>query len=70
MNDESKNSNNENENKLEQLKQRENELKQEEKKDALTSEQKKERKQLLSEGFPNWTRKDYLSFIKACELYG
>ena len=52
------------------MKQRENELKQIEKKDALTSEQKKERKQLLSKGLQNWNKIDHESINKACELYG
>ena len=30
----------------------------------------KRRKELLSEGFGKWTKKDFSKFIKACELYG
>ncbi|RWR94121.1 ISWI chromatin-remodeling complex ATPase CHR11 [Cinnamomum micranthum f. kanehirae] len=36
----------------------------------LTAEEQEEREQLLEEGFSSWTRRDFNSFIRACEKYG
>ena len=36
----------------------------------LTEEELDEREKLLSEGFSTWSRKDYLTFVRACERYG
>lgn len=36
----------------------------------LTEEEKEEKVRLMSEGFGNWSRKDFLAFIRACELHG
>lgn len=37
---------------------------------AFTEEERAERERLLSEGFPHWSKKDYLAFTKACEKFG
>eukprot|EP00914_Ancora_sagittata_P003160 GHVO01006530.1.p1 GENE.GHVO01006530.1~~GHVO01006530.1.p1 ORF type:complete len:422 (+),score=93.68 GHVO01006530.1:458-1723(+) len=37
---------------------------------GLTDEEKEELTILLDEGFSEWTRKDFQSFIRGCELYG
>lgn len=36
----------------------------------LSDEEERERKQILSEGFPDWNRKDFKSFCTALERYG
>ncbi|KAF5841595.1 P-loop containing nucleoside triphosphate hydrolase protein [Dunaliella salina] len=36
----------------------------------LTEEEQAEKEQLLSQGFSNWTRKDFNSFVRVCEKYG
>lgn len=36
----------------------------------LTEEDIQEREQLLEQGFSNWNRRDFTSFIRACERYG
>lgn len=37
---------------------------------SLTVEEQKEKEQLLQEGFPTWTRRDFNAFVRACEKYG
>ncbi|KAL8103988.1 hypothetical protein AgCh_028274 [Apium graveolens] len=36
----------------------------------LTAEEQEEKAQLLEEGFSTWSKKDFNSFIRACEKYG
>jgi len=36
----------------------------------LTEEESQEREQLLEQGFSNWNRRDFTSFVRACERYG
>ena len=36
----------------------------------LTEEDIQERDQLLEQGFSNWNRRDFTSFVRACERYG
>ncbi|KAL8118718.1 hypothetical protein AgCh_016285 [Apium graveolens] len=36
----------------------------------LTAEEQEEKEQLLEEGFSTWSKKDFNSFIRACETYG
>ncbi|XP_043719943.1 ISWI chromatin-remodeling complex ATPase CHR11 isoform X1 [Telopea speciosissima] len=38
--------------------------------EPLTAEEREEREQLLEEGFSSWTRRDFNTFIRACEKYG
>ncbi|XP_077240536.1 putative chromatin-remodeling complex ATPase chain [Tasmannia lanceolata] len=38
--------------------------------DPLTAEERQEKDQLLEEGFSTWTRRDFNTFIRACEKYG
>ncbi|KAJ6796105.1 putative chromatin-remodeling complex ATPase chain isoform X1 [Iris pallida] len=38
--------------------------------DPLTAEEQEEKEQLLEEGFSSWTRRDFNTFIRACEKYG
>ncbi|XP_058078109.1 ISWI chromatin-remodeling complex ATPase CHR11-like isoform X1 [Magnolia sinica] len=38
--------------------------------DPLTAEEQEERELLLEEGFSSWTRRDFNTFIRACEKYG
>ncbi|KAI8089804.1 SNF2 family N-terminal domain-containing protein [Halteromyces radiatus] len=38
--------------------------------EPLTEEEEEERKMLYSEGFTNWGKKDFSSFINACAKYG
>ncbi|THU68957.1 hypothetical protein C4D60_Mb08t09300 [Musa balbisiana] len=38
--------------------------------EPLTAEEQEEKEQLLEEGFSTWTRKDFNTFIRACEKYG
>ncbi|KAM7463046.1 hypothetical protein LguiA_031167 [Lonicera macranthoides] len=38
--------------------------------DPLTAEEQEEKEQLLEEGFSTWTRRDFNTFIRACEKYG
>ncbi|KAH7352892.1 hypothetical protein KP509_19G069200 [Ceratopteris richardii] len=38
--------------------------------EAFTLEEKAEKEQLLDEGFANWTRRDFNTFVRACEKYG
>ncbi|KAJ6848530.1 putative chromatin-remodeling complex ATPase chain isoform X1 [Iris pallida] len=38
--------------------------------DPLTAEEQAEKEQLLEEGFSSWTRRDFNTFIRACEKYG
>lgn len=38
--------------------------------EEFTEKDEKKRKELLSDGFSKWTKKDFSKFIKACELYG
>ncbi|GMI72169.1 chromatin-remodeling protein 11 [Hibiscus trionum] len=38
--------------------------------DPLTAEELEEKEQLLEEGFSSWSRRDFNSFIRACEKYG
>ena len=38
--------------------------------EEFTEDDEMKRKELLSEGFTKWTKKDFCKFIKACELYG
>ncbi|KAJ3669555.1 hypothetical protein LUZ60_011505 [Juncus effusus] len=43
---------------------------QEEDIEPLTAEEQEEKEQLLEEGFSTWTRRDFNTFIRACEKYG
>jgi SWI/SNF-related matrix-associated actin-dependent regulator of chromatin subfamily A member 5 len=36
----------------------------------LTEEEHAERKKLYSEGFTNWTKKDFLAFVTASAKFG
>ncbi|PKA62262.1 putative chromatin-remodeling complex ATPase chain [Apostasia shenzhenica] len=38
--------------------------------EPLTAEEQEEKEQLLEEGFSTWTRRDFNTFIRACEKYG
>lgn len=38
--------------------------------EPLTEEEVTEKEQLLEQGFENWSRRDFISFYKACEKYG
>ncbi|KAM7488199.1 hypothetical protein LguiB_025683 [Lonicera macranthoides] len=38
--------------------------------DPLTAEEQEEKERLLEEGFSTWTRKDFSTFIRACEKCG
>ncbi|OVA15033.1 SNF2-related [Macleaya cordata] len=38
--------------------------------DPLTAEEQEEKEQLLEEGFSTWARRDFNTFIRACEKYG
>ncbi|KAF8392550.1 hypothetical protein HHK36_022895 [Tetracentron sinense] len=38
--------------------------------DPLTAEEQEEKEELLEEGFSTWTRRDFNTFIRACEKYG
>ncbi|KAH6832958.1 chromatin-remodeling protein 11 [Perilla frutescens var. hirtella] len=38
--------------------------------DPLTVEEQEEKEQLLEEGFSTWSRRDFNSFVRACEKYG
>ncbi|KAB2062754.1 hypothetical protein ES319_A10G173700v1 [Gossypium barbadense] len=38
--------------------------------DPLTAEELEEKERLLEEGFSSWSRRDFNSFIRACEKYG
>ncbi|KAL5228433.1 hypothetical protein ABZP36_016698 [Zizania latifolia] len=38
--------------------------------EPLTAEEQEEKEQLLEEGFATWTRRDFNTFIRACERYG
>ncbi|XP_064934683.1 ISWI chromatin-remodeling complex ATPase CHR11-like [Musa acuminata AAA Group] len=38
--------------------------------EPLTAEEQEEKERLLEEGFSTWTRKDFNTFIRACEKYG
>ncbi|KAK6930119.1 SNF2, N-terminal [Dillenia turbinata] len=38
--------------------------------DPLTAEEQAEKEQLLEEGFSTWSRRDFNTFIRACEKYG
>lgn len=38
--------------------------------EPLTAEEQDEKEQLLEEGFSTWSRRDFNSFIRACEKYG
>ncbi|XP_051125916.1 ISWI chromatin-remodeling complex ATPase CHR11 isoform X2 [Andrographis paniculata] len=38
--------------------------------DPLTAEEQEEKEQLLEEGFSTWSRKDFNTYIRACEKYG
>lgn len=38
--------------------------------EAFTLEEQEEKEQLLEEGFANWTRRDFNTFVRACEKYG
>jgi hypothetical protein len=38
--------------------------------EPLTVEEQEEKEQLLEEGFSTWTRRDFNTFIRACEKYG
>ncbi|XP_047950940.1 ISWI chromatin-remodeling complex ATPase CHR11 isoform X1 [Salvia hispanica] len=38
--------------------------------DPLTAEEQEEKERLLEEGFSTWSRKDFNTFIRACEKYG
>ncbi|GJN31896.1 hypothetical protein PR202_gb20351 [Eleusine coracana subsp. coracana] len=42
----------------------------EEQLEPLTAEEQEEKEQLLEEGFASWTRRDFNTFIRACEKYG
>lgn len=36
---------------------------------ALTKQEEEEKDILLAEGFGNWNRRDFNSFVKACEVH-
>lgn len=36
----------------------------------MTEEEKQEKEALLESGFPDWSKRDFQSFIKGCEKYG
>ena len=36
----------------------------------LAEEEIQERDELLQQGFSNWNRRDFTSFVRACERYG
>ena len=36
----------------------------------FTEEDAQEREKLLSEGFPNWNKRDFFKFINMCQIYG
>lgn len=38
--------------------------------DPLTAEEQEEKEKLLEDGFSSWSRRDFNSFIRACEKYG
>lgn len=38
--------------------------------DPLTAEEREEKERLLEEGFSSWSRRDFNTFIRACEKYG
>lgn len=38
--------------------------------DPLTAEEQEEKEKLLEEGFSTWSRRDFNTFIRACEKYG
>ncbi|KAL1334769.1 ISWI chromatin-remodeling complex ATPase CHR11 [Arachis hypogaea] len=38
--------------------------------DPLTAEELEEKEQLLEEGFSSWSRRDFNTFVRACEKYG
>ncbi|XP_015693069.1 probable chromatin-remodeling complex ATPase chain [Oryza brachyantha] len=38
--------------------------------EPLNAEEQEEKEQLLEEGFSTWTRRDFNTFIRACEKYG
>ncbi|XP_039686239.1 ISWI chromatin-remodeling complex ATPase CHR11 isoform X2 [Medicago truncatula] len=38
--------------------------------DQLTAEEMEEKERLLEEGFSSWSRKDFNTFLRACEKYG
>ncbi|CAI9765888.1 unnamed protein product [Fraxinus pennsylvanica] len=38
--------------------------------EPLTAEEQEEKEQLLEEGFSTWSRRDFNTFIRACEKYG
>ncbi|XP_052188744.1 ISWI chromatin-remodeling complex ATPase CHR11 isoform X2 [Diospyros lotus] len=38
--------------------------------DPLTAEEQEEKEHLLEEGFATWSRRDFNTFIRACEKYG
>ncbi|MQL96698.1 hypothetical protein Taro_029380 [Colocasia esculenta] len=38
--------------------------------EPLTAQEQKEKERLLEEGFSTWTRRDFNTFIRACEKYG
>ncbi|KAB5545387.1 hypothetical protein DKX38_013499 [Salix brachista] len=42
----------------------------EEMRDPLTAEELEEKERLLEEGFSSWSRRDFNTFIRACEKYG
>ncbi|KAA3485312.1 ISWI chromatin-remodeling complex ATPase CHR11-like [Gossypium australe] len=42
----------------------------EERGDPLTAEELEEKERLLEEGFSSWSRRDFNTFVRACEKYG
>lgn len=58
----------------EEIKELEKEREEEQRKidqaEPLTEKEEEERKQLLEDGFSNWSKKDYTSFVNACARYG
>eukprot|EP01018_Ginkgo_biloba_P017716 Gb_39649 [translate_table: standard] len=38
--------------------------------EPLTADEQEEKEQLLEEGFSNWTRRDFNTFVRACEKFG
>ncbi|KAI7880433.1 SWI/SNF-related matrix-associated actin-dependent regulator of chromatin subfamily A member 5-like protein [Lichtheimia hyalospora FSU 10163] len=54
----------------EQEKEREEEQRKIDQAEPLTEKEEEERKQLLEDGFSNWSKKDYTSFVNACARYG
>lgn len=38
--------------------------------EPLTTEEKEEKEALMGQGFTDWNKRDFMSFIRGCELWG